>query len=73
MFALLLRADDPTHLRQRALGRRVVKGVEARVGVAPGAERRAVFRRLVLLKVGQHVVLKVVHVLPHLPGDAGLF
>lgn len=69
----LLRADDDADLGEAAGLGGVVKGVEAGVGVALFAEGGAVGGFLVLLKVGEHVVLEIVEVLPDLPGDAGVF
>lgn len=72
MLSELLRTDDVADLRQSTLSSRLVKGIKAGVRVTLVAQGRTILGSLVLLKVGEHVVFKVVKVLPHLPGDAGI-
>ncbi len=72
MLGQLLRADNDADLRQGATGRGIIECVEPRVRVALITQGRAVSSRLVLFKVGEHVVFEVVKVLPDLPRDTGI-
>ena len=69
----VLRADDVRHLGQVALARILVELLKTRVGGAAAGELLLLLGRvLVLLELDERVVAKVVVVLVHLPGDAGL-
>lgn len=72
MLTLLLRANDPADLREGTTGTSIIEGIQTRERDALVTKGLAVGRLLVLLEVSQHVVLKVVKVLPNAPRDTSI-